>query len=196
MRATLESCDTLPTEERAPGVPLKLARAQWGEVLGLALTNLILWNLVVIVALQHLSSGRAAILGYSMPIFAALWCRLVFGDRLGARQLFGVAAAGAGIGLLLANLLSGVSFSWWMNKHNRHHAFTSLEGKDPDMEAGALVYTAEQAAGRGRVGRRAARIQAITLVPLLFLEAINLQAASVASLVRHLASLVSSLHSL
>ncbi|MDE2396482.1 MAG: EamA family transporter, partial [Burkholderiales bacterium] len=44
-----------------------------------------------------------SILGYSMPIFAALWGRFFFGDRLGVRQLLGVVAAGAGIALLLAN---------------------------------------------------------------------------------------------
>ena len=102
----------------------------------------------------------------------------------GHRQVTARRRGNDAIGLLLANLLSGVSFSWWMNKHNRHHAFTSLEGKDPDMEAGALVYTAEQASGRGALGRLFSRIQSLTLLPLMSLEAINLHIASVVSVIK------------
>lgn len=81
-------------------VPLALPRAHWAGVARLALPNMVIWHFVLIVAIQRLSSGRAAILGYSMPIFAALWGVLVFGDRFSARQLFGVAAAALGIVLL------------------------------------------------------------------------------------------------
>ena len=102
----------------------------------------------------------------------------------GHRQVTARRRGNDAIGLLLANLLSGVSFSWWMNKHNRHHAFTSLEGKDPDMEAGALVYTAQQASGRGPLGRLFSRIQSLTLLPLMSLEAINLHIASVVSVIK------------
>lgn len=84
-------------------VPLTLPRAQWLGVVRLAVPNMILWQAIVIVSMQSLSSGRAAILGYTMPIFAALWGVLVFGERFTLRQLFGVAAAAAGILLLLAN---------------------------------------------------------------------------------------------
>jgi drug/metabolite transporter (DMT)-like permease len=50
---------------------------------------------------QALSSGRAAILGYTMPIWSALWGYARYGQRLGPRQLAGVAAAGLGVVLLL-----------------------------------------------------------------------------------------------
>lgn len=84
-------------------IPLVLPRAQWGQTFRLALPNMMVWHAVIIVAVQHLSSGRSAILGYSMPIFVALIGWALFGDRLGARQQLGVAAAALGIGLLLAN---------------------------------------------------------------------------------------------
>jgi len=60
-------------------------------------------HVIVIVSVQALSSGREAILGYSMPIFSALWGRALYGERLGARQGLGVAAAALGIVLLLAH---------------------------------------------------------------------------------------------
>lgn len=82
-------------------VPFRVPRAYWGEVARLAATNMIVWHVVIIVALQSLSSGRSAILGYTMPVFSALWGKAVYGDRLGARHGVGVAAAALGVVLLL-----------------------------------------------------------------------------------------------
>ena len=92
-------------------VPLALPRAHWPLLLRLAVPNMMIWHAVAIVAVQQLSSGRAAILGYSMPIFAALWGGLLYRERLGLRQAFGVAAAGLGIVLLLANEFGKLSGS-------------------------------------------------------------------------------------
>jgi len=92
-------------------VPLRVPRAHWAELGRLALSNMVVWHMVAIVAVQALSSGRAAILGYSMPIFAALWGVLVFGERFSLRQVLGVAAAALGIVLLLANEFGKLSGS-------------------------------------------------------------------------------------
>ena len=88
------------------------------------------------------------------------------------------------VGLVVANLFTGFSFGWWLTKHNRHHAHTNRPGKDPDMMPGVLVYTPEQATALGTLGRLVASAQAVFLVPLLFLEALNLHVASVISLAR------------
>lgn len=85
------------------GIPLAWPRGHGGLVLRLALPNMLVWHALVIVAVQGLSSGRAAILGYSMPIFVALWGWLLWRERLSARAMLGVASAAAGIGLLLAH---------------------------------------------------------------------------------------------
>src|SRR5256885_11242189 len=61
---------------------------------------MVLWNSLIIIAIPMLSSGRAAILGYTMPIFSAVLGSLFFHDRLAPRAWAGVAAALAG-GLLL-----------------------------------------------------------------------------------------------
>ncbi len=88
------------------------------------------------------------------------------------------------IGLVVANLFVGFSFGWWVNKHNRHHAHTQRLDRDPDLVPGALVYTPDQARSRRWVGREFARSQVLMLVPLLFLEALNLHVASIISLSR------------
>ncbi len=86
-------------------VPLQCPRSEWAEVLKLALPNMILWHAVVIVAVQSLSSGRAAILAYTMPVFSMMW-GVMYGDRPTLRQLMGVVAAGLGVALLLSHEVS------------------------------------------------------------------------------------------
>ena len=84
-------------------VPFAIPRKDWGELVRLTLPNMIVWHVVIILALAHLSSGRAAILGYTMPIFSALIGLVLFGQRLAWRQTLGVAAAALGVALLLAH---------------------------------------------------------------------------------------------
>ncbi|WP_309684051.1 DMT family transporter [Polaromonas sp.] len=81
--------------------PFRVPRDQYGEVLRLAMTNMVLWNVLIILAVKYLSSGRSAILGYTMPIFSALLGAFFFGARLLPRQWLGVAAAALGVSLLL-----------------------------------------------------------------------------------------------
>jgi drug/metabolite transporter (DMT)-like permease len=59
--------------------------------------------------MQSLSSGRAAILGYTMPMFSAVIGALFFGNRLQTRAWGGVAAAALGVVLLLWHELSNLS---------------------------------------------------------------------------------------
>ena len=46
--------------------------------------------------------------------------------------------------VLLGNLGIGLGHSWWVGMHNRHHAHPNTEGADPEIAAGALIFTATQ----------------------------------------------------
>ena len=94
-------------------VPLRVERRDWRELGSLTVTNMIIWYAVAIVALQALSSGRAAILGYTMPIFSAVIGAALFGQRLNARQWSGVAAAALGVALLLWHELGTMAGKPW-----------------------------------------------------------------------------------
>lgn len=98
---------------RALGQPLRIARRDWPELGKLTVTNMIVWHVLAILSVQALSSGRAAILGYTMPVFSALWGMALFGQRLAARQLAGVAAAAIGVALLLWHELGRMSGKPW-----------------------------------------------------------------------------------
>ena len=90
-------------------IPFRIPREHWRELFTLALFNMFVWHVLVILALPMLSSGRAAILGYTMPIFSAIWGVIWFNAPLRARQWMGVMAAGVGVLLLLWNELSHLS---------------------------------------------------------------------------------------
>ncbi len=90
-------------------VPFAVPRAHWRELFWLAMFNMVLWHGLIILAVAALSSGRAAILGYTMPIFSAILGALVFGNRLSTRAWCGVAAALLGVVLLLWHELTALS---------------------------------------------------------------------------------------
>jgi fatty acid desaturase len=91
------------------------------------------------------------------------------------------------LGLLIGNLSIGLSYGWWTDKHNRHHANPNHVDKDPDVSVGVLVWTQDQAAARrgGLVGWLT-RNQGRLFLPLLLLEGINLKVTSVRSVVAEL----------
>ena len=90
-------------------VPFVVPRAHWRELFWLAFANMFVWHALIILAVQSLSSGRSAILGYTMPIFSALIGAWFFGNRLRARHGVGVAAAALGVSLLLWHELTNLS---------------------------------------------------------------------------------------
>jgi len=90
---------------RVQGESLRVSREHWPELVWLALTNMIIWYVLSIYGVKLLSSGRAAILGYTMPVWTALIGWLVYRDRLDLRMGVGVLAAGAAIALLLGEEL-------------------------------------------------------------------------------------------
>ena len=90
-------------------VPFRLPRIYWREFAWLTVTNMLIWHVCIILAVRSLSSGRAAILGYTMPIFSAILGSLLFGTSLAARNWTGVAAAALGVALLLWHEFTGLA---------------------------------------------------------------------------------------
>ncbi len=91
---------------RVMNVPFYIARKDWRELFWLAVTNMFIWHVLIILAISVLSSGRAAILGYTMPVFSALLGVVFFGARMGPKQWLGISAAAVGVSLLLFNELT------------------------------------------------------------------------------------------
>lgn len=90
-------------------VPFRIPRAHWRELLVLAAFNMFIWHGCIILAVKALSSGRAAILGYTMPIFSAMLGAWLFASPLSRRGWLGVSAAALGVALLLWHELTGLA---------------------------------------------------------------------------------------
>ena len=115
---------------------------------------------------------------------AVMFAQLGFlGHDAGHRQVFRPGRHNDLLGLVCANLLIGLSYSWWIDKHNRHHANPNHVGRDPDIVAGGVVFTTAQArARRSSLGRWLARHQAALFFPMLLLEGVALHVASIRAL--------------
>ncbi len=96
---------------RAHGLPLAVPRGAWPRLVVLSLLNFTVWNVCVAYAVPLLSSGRAAILGYTMPLWGVLFSVWILRERLDARRSFGLVLGMAGMLLLLWHELAAVGRS-------------------------------------------------------------------------------------
>ena len=123
-------------------------------------------------------------------LFVAAFLSFVFaqlgfiGHDAGHRQIFSTRRANYVVGLLHGNLAIGLSYGWWVDKHNRHHAHPNHEDKDPDVQIRGLAFSSRQAVAKVGVFRFIARHQRYLFLPLLMLEAVQLHAASIRALAR------------
>lgn len=106
------------------------------------------------------------------------------GHDAGHRQIFRGRRANNAVGLFAGNLLVGLSFGWWLRKHNRHHSFPNQLGRDPDVVAGVFVFSASDAQTRRGVARLLTRYQAAAFFPMALLEGLNLHVSSVRAVAR------------
>jgi fatty acid desaturase len=90
------------------------------------------------------------------------------------RQVFEGGKANDLAGRVLADLFVGISYSWWMTKHSRHHANPNTVSKDPDVEPDYIVFQKEHAAQVKGIQVFFMRRQGYLFFPVLLLEGINL----------------------
>jgi drug/metabolite transporter (DMT)-like permease len=90
------------------GVKMHWPREEWLPIAILALPNIIGWHFFSIIGLRELASGRAATLGFTMPVWTALLTLLVTRERLTARVVVATLAACAAVGLLASQELTAL----------------------------------------------------------------------------------------
>jgi drug/metabolite transporter (DMT)-like permease len=94
---------------RGRGASMRLPRAAWAPLVVLALPNIFGWHLFSILGVQELASGRAATLGFTMPIWTVLLAAAFFGQGLSRRALLGMACGGAAVALLVADEIGALA---------------------------------------------------------------------------------------
>ena len=92
------------------------------------------------------------------------------------RQILSSGPANDRLARVLANGIVGLSYSWWTNKHTRHHANPNKVGKDPDIEVDTISFLDADAVKARGLQRLITRKQGWLFFPLLTLEGANLHA--------------------
>jgi fatty acid desaturase len=134
------------------------------------------WAAFVLVGNSWWQLGTAAFLAVMFTQAAFL------GHDAGHRQISGSRRINYVLGILHGNLGIGLSYGWWVSKHNRHHAHPNTEGRDPDISISVFAFTPGQARrGRG-LARLGFRYQAYLFFPMLLGEAASLHIASIRAL--------------
>jgi drug/metabolite transporter (DMT)-like permease len=112
-RAITMTCGALClyTFYRARGLRMLPQGREWRSVIALGIPNMLGWHTVSILGVKELASGRAAILGFTMPIWTVLIGVLFLGEKLTRRVAFAAAAVAVAIALLIS------------------HEFTTLSGR-------------------------------------------------------------------
>jgi len=87
-------------------------------------------------------------------------------------------------GLLLANLFAGLSYGFWLRKHNKHHQRPNQIGEDPDIAIRVLSFTTESKESKKGIERWFSDRQGYLFPLLLLFTGFDLLVDSFAGLVR------------
>ena len=145
-------------------------------------TNMVVWAVCLAVVYTIGSVWGQALAAVALGIVS-----VQLGFQLhdsGHRQMFASPGKNALVGLVTANLLLGVSYGWWVQKHNRHHGNPNDVDLDPDIKVGAIAYNDEQAQARRGAGRLAAMYQAYLFFPLTTFLAWSMHVAGTQYLIK------------
>ena len=86
--------------------------------------------------------------------------------------------------LLGVGFLTGMTPSWWQDKHNTHHRAPNQLDVDGDIEVSLFAFTEEQALAMNGIGRLTVKHQAVLFYPLLMLTALSLLFGGIAYQIR------------
>jgi fatty acid desaturase len=137
------------------------------------------WAVFVIVGNSWMTLAVAVLAGLTFTQLGFL------GHDAGHNQVFGARRHNRLLGLAVGNVLIGLSFGWWVHKHNAHHAHPNEVGRDPDIGAGVpLAALDAQGNGRRPLELWMARWQAPLFFPLMLLRSGGMHVLGVKRLLR------------
>jgi drug/metabolite transporter (DMT)-like permease len=86
---------------RIRGETLTVSRQYWPTMIAIALLYFVIWNIASASATLLIPSGQTAVLGFTMPLWAALISWLVFREPIKPRLLVAILLGGASVVLLM-----------------------------------------------------------------------------------------------
>src|SRR6202041_1373923 len=137
------------------------------------------WALFVVVGNSWATLAVAPLVGMTFTQLGFL------GHDAGHNQVFGARRRNRVLGLIVGNALIGLSFGWWVPKHNAHHAHPNELGLDPDIGEGIVPVSSDAPGnGPGQVGSFMARWQAPLFFPLMLLRSVGMHVLGIERLAR------------
>jgi fatty acid desaturase len=149
----------------------------WTMIIGAVLAVVVIMIAVAQLGDSWFQLILAALLGVVLTQFGLL------GHEASHQQVFESRGWNRWVGRILAGLFTGLSYGWWMDKHNRHHANPNRLGRDPDIDSRVLAFTPEAADRRTGLAAALAKRQGFFFLPLLLLEGLHLHVASIRILI-------------
>jgi fatty acid desaturase len=150
----------------------------WLKIIGTTAVFVGAWVVFALLGDSWLQLVVAAVLAVVLAQFGFL------GHDAAHRQIFASHRWNEWTARVVSGLFTGLSYGWWLSKHNRHHANPNKEGADPDLAPGAFAFTPAAAQGRRGLAGRVARWQGYYFFPLLLLEGLALHVSSVQTIMR------------
>jgi fatty acid desaturase len=98
------------------------------------------------------------------------------------RQVFRSARWNEWSARVVSGALTGLSYGWWIRKHNRHHSGPNQVDRDPDIGPGVIAYTPDLAGTRRGPAAAFTRRQGWWFFLLLPFEGLNLHVQSARTL--------------
>jgi fatty acid desaturase len=131
-----------------------------------------------VTALVSLGSSPWQLL--NAAFFAVLFTQTAFLAHDGAhKQIFTSGVRNEWFSRIVANVLVGLSYGWWMNKHSKHHANPNKIGKDGDIAPGAIVFVPQDAVDKHGLRARIMARQHWFFLPILTLAGLELHVNAV-----------------
>lgn len=93
------------------GLRLRVPARQWPRLIAMTVFNICGWNIFAIYGVSLMASGRAAILGYTMPIWSVALSIWLLGEPFTRRRALGVALGLSGMLFLLGGEIQAVGRS-------------------------------------------------------------------------------------
>jgi fatty acid desaturase len=121
------------------------------------------------------------------PLLGVLFTQLGFiGHDAGHNQVYGTRRRNRILGLAVGDALIGLSFGWWVPKHNAHHAHPNEMGRDPDLAEAAPLASPDAPGNRpGPLSSWLARWQAPLFFPLMLLRSSGMHVLGIKRLLQH-----------
>lgn len=119
----------------------------------------------VVIGIAFVIAGLLGVLGAQYGFIA---------HEAAHRQIFHNNKLNDWAGLFLANLFAGLSYGFWMRKHNKHHQKPNQIGQDPDIAIRVLSFTVESRNEKRGVERWVSNRQGYLFPVLLFLTGFDL----------------------